>query len=274
MSNPKDSPVKGGAKELNQGSGEPGFIRSEPLLDVKRFKEEYLFGIPLVSALTQEKVSNNTLKSFIRKGISDFETSVRIPVNPVRSTDWFDFERADDLQFGTRRLNRWPLLQVENLYAVLPGRSEDQGTDYPTDWVCPDGDTGLIRITPISSSLTNADAQFISSTGFKALAMGTMKSWPKLWRITYTAGFDHDKVPAIVNDLIGIMSAIKFLSQMGPVLFPVNSISIGIDGMSQSTGNAGPQFLAQRMQELQAERERLIPQLKSYFGTDIIMTVW
>jgi len=120
MSKPKDSPISGGAKELNQGSGEPGFIRSEPLLDVKRFKEEYLFGIPLVSALTQEKVSNNTLKSFIRKGISDFETSVRIPVSPVRCTDWFDFERADDLQFGTRRLNRWPLLQVENLWAVLP----------------------------------------------------------------------------------------------------------------------------------------------------------
>lgn len=274
MTNPKDSPVKGGAKELNQGTGELGFIRSEPLLDVKRFKEEYLFGIPLVSALTQEKVSNNTLKSFIRKGISDFETSVRIPVNPIKSTDWFDFERADDLQFGTRRLNRWPLLQVESLYAVLPGRREEEGTDYPTEWVTPDGDTGLIRIVPISSSLTNADAQFISSTGFKALAMGTMKQWPKLWRVTYTAGFDHDKVPAIVNDLIGIMSAIKFLSQMGPVLFPVNSISIGIDGMSQSTGNAGPQFLSLRMQELQAERERLIPQLKSHFGTDIIMGVW
>ena len=44
--------------------------------------------------------------------------------------------------------------------------------------------------------------------------------------------------------------------------------------MKLVTTYAGLQFLAQRMQELQAERERLIPQLKAYFGTDIIMTVW
>lgn len=274
MSNPKDSPVPGNAKEFNQGTGEPGLIRAEPLLDIKRFKEEYLFGIPLTSKLTGEKVTNNALKSFIRKGIGDFEVSVRIPVSPVRATDKFDFERADDLQFGTRRLSRWPLLQIEGLQAVLPGRTEEQTVDYPTSWVNPDGESGMIRITPTSSSLTNADQQFIASTGFRSLAMGNMKAWPNLWRITYTAGFDFDKVPPIVNDLIGVMSAIKFLSILGPVLFPVQSISIGLDGLSQSTGNAGPQFLAQRLQELTAERDRMVPMLKAYYGTDIILSVW
>lgn len=269
MSDPKDRPVIENVTDLNQGDGEPGFTRVGPILDVERFKLEYLFGIPLVAALTGEQVSDQTLHSFIRKGISDFETSVRIAVSPTRIEEKFDYERADDIQFGTRRFKRWPVQKVEKLEALWPGRIQGQEVAYPTSWAEIEPDTGVLRIVPRSGTDVNADTNFLRSTGYQGINIGRIKHWPGMWKVTYIAGFEHDRVPDIVNDLIGTLAAIKFLSQMGPAIFPVNSFSIGLDGLSQGSANAGPQWLGQRMQDLQAQADRLIPQLKSHYATDI-----
>ena len=274
MADPKDAPIITDSSSLNEGEGEPGFTRVGPLLDPDRLKQEYLFGIFFKAALTGEEITNETLKQFIRKGISEFEIAVRIPVNPVRITERFNYERADDVQFGTRQLKRWPLLKVEALMALWPGRVDGQEANYPTNWVEPDGDTGLIRIIPRSGSDVQADINFIRAVGYQGITIGNIKHWPNLWRVTYVAGFEFDRIPDAVNDLIGTLAAIKFLSQMGPAIFPLNSYTIGVDGLSQGTGNAGPQWLAGRIQELAQERDRLIANLKSHYGTDIQLTVF
>jgi hypothetical protein len=288
-----DNPVtqgRGDSFGLIESTGEPGFDRVGPLIDVERFKQEYLFGVPLESPLTGDVITDDTLKNFIRKGIGEFETSVRVPVNPIRIVDRFDFERADDLRFGTRRMTRWPVIKVEALKALWPGRNEalaaldkdgnpvgddeSQEIEYPTSWVTLLGDTGLIRIVPNSGSLVNADINFLASSAFRTVVLGGLKNWPNMWRVIYQAGFERDKVPEIVNDLVGVFSALKFLSMMGPAIFPVASQSIGIDGLAQSTATGGPQWLAQRVQELQAERDRLIDQLKGHYATDINLMPW
>jgi hypothetical protein len=277
-----DNPVTAGQGQIyNQGAGEPGFDRFGPIIDTDRFKKEYLFGIPLKAVLTGEVVTDDTLKQFIRKGISDFEASVRVPVNPVRIVDRFDFERADDLAFGTRRLTRWPVIKIENLKALWPGRNEalapegpTQEVDYPTSWVSLQGDQGLVRVIPNSGTLVNADANFLSSSAYRAVVLGGLKAWPNLWRITYIAGMDFDLIPDSVNDLIGILAAIKFLSQMGPAIFPVLSQNVSLDGMGQSTTTSGPTWLQLRIQELMAERDRMIEMLKTHYGTDIFFAAW
>lgn len=273
----KDNPVTQGAgTPFNQGGGEPGFDRLGPLIDPERFKNEYLFGIPLKAALTGEEISLETLKQFIRKGVGEFESSVRVPLNPVRITDRFDFERADDLAFGTRRLTRWPVLKVENLKALWPGRNETlapdgptQEIDYPTSWVSLQGDQGLVRVIPNSGTLVNADANFLSSSAYRSVVLGGLKAWPNMWRITYIAGMDHDLIPDAVNDLVGTMAAIKALSVLAPAIFPVLSQSVTLDGMGQTVTTGGPQWLALRIQELIAEREKMVEELKVHYGTDI-----
>lgn len=278
--NSNDNPVtKGHGDSLGNldSMGEPGVSRSGPVLDVDRFKAEYLFGIPLTSSLTGETIADASLKNFIKKGIAEVETAVRITISPVRMKDRFDFERADDLQFGTRQLTRWPVIKVEHLKALWPGRSEalagadpnqSEEADYPTSWVVLTGDTGLVRIVPNSSGIVGADAIFLTS-GYRSAMIGGMKSWPNMWRIHYIAGFEPDKVPDLVNDAIGTCAALRFLSMMGPVIFPYASQSIGLDGMSQAVATAGPQWLQMRMQELEQERDRLVNLLKTHFNTDI-----
>jgi hypothetical protein len=283
MADPKDSPVSGYVTELNQGEGEPGFTRTGPLLDVQRLKDEYLYGIPLKAPLTGQEMSDQVLKNMIRKAVGDFETAVRIPLSPVRITDKFNFERADDIQFGTRQTTRWPVLKVEKFVALYPGRfdrvtlpdgSVESGeVPYPTSWVNFQGDSGVFAITPTSSTLAQGDTSFVATESFRAITLGAQKHWPNLWRLTYIAGFDHDKIPDAVNDLIGTMAALRVLSMVSPAAFPVNSYAVGIDGLSQSTANGGPTWLAQRIVDLKEDRERLVAQLRAHYGTDMMFTV-
>lgn len=275
MSNdPKDNPVDANATILNQGEGELGFQRSGPIISAEDLRDEYFFGIPLTAPLTGQELSDKVLDKVIRKAVGDFETSVRVPVSPVRAVDKFDYDRGTDLQFSTRQLSRWPLLKVEKLVAVFPGQSEAAGYDYPTGWVTPQSDSGLIRVVPTNDTILDNDGNPYATLGSRALYMGRINAYPNVWRITYTAGFDFDKIPDIVNDLIGTYAAIRILSMVGPAIFPINSFSSGIDGMSQSTGNGGPQWLSERVQELTADRDRLVMQLKNHYGTNITFTVF
>jgi hypothetical protein len=224
--------------------------------------------------MTDDELDDEDLQDFILTAVSEFESSIRIPVSPVRNVEKFDFKRPDDMEFSPHRLARWPLLKVEKLEALWPGRAEGQEYSYPTDWVTTQEDNGLIRIVPTSGSINNADANFVFSITGRALALGGQQMWPNVWRITYVAGFENDKIPHIVNHCIGVMAAIAVLSQMGPAIFPINSFGVGIDGLSQSTGNAGPQWLSQRLQELTAERDKLTMQLKAHYGTDLQFTAF
>jgi hypothetical protein len=291
FSNPYDA----NPGNLLQGTEEPGQERVEPILDADTFRRRFLKGLPTVSAFTgEDMVADEDLKDFISGAISEFESSVRIPVTPVRITDRFDFQRADDLQFGTKQLTRWPVLQVEELRALFPGRLDPRNMTpgpqqnqqggpaqnsseevlYPTSWVVPDGDCGLIRIVPNSGSLVNADISFIASTGYRSILLGGLKQWPDLWRIQYKAGFDFAAVPWIVNKLIGTIAAIEWMQRMGPLIFPANSYSTSVDGLSQGTATAGPLFLQTRIQGLIADRDRLIPQLRAHYGTDLLFAAF
>ena len=275
MSDPKDKPVIPYPLQENQGDSEPGFTRHGPIISVDDLKDEYLFGVPMRAPLTGQEISDETLKKFIRKGIAEAEQSIRIPISPVKVVDEkFDYERADDIHFSTRKLMRFPVIQVDALKALWPGRNDGQEINFPTQWVELTPETGMIRVIPKTGSTVESGANFIFSSGYSGVAFMGMKSWPGMWRISYTAGFPHDQVPDAVNDLIGTIAALKLLSQLGPAIFPMNSYSSGIDSMSQSSGNAGPQWLAGRIKELTDERDRMVTQLKQYYGTDITMSVW
>ena len=287
-----NNPVKSDTGTMNLGQLEPGFSRVGPLMTSVELKNRFFPGIPLISSLTGEHIPDETLKYYIETAVSDIETSLRVPISPVRIKDSFSFERADDLAFSTRQLTRWPVLKIEKLASLLPGRMDgssipnsdpdndpfndnsSQELTYPTDWVELQGDSGLIQITPKSGSLVNADISFLASMQARGILLGGIRSWPKFWRVTYIAGFEQDKIPHVVNHLIGTLAALQLLSVLGPILFPAQSFSVSMDGMGQSTATMGPAFLAQRIQELTAERDRLTLQLKSYFATDLSFSIF
>ena len=288
----KKNPVKSNPGVLNMGQIQPGFERVEPLISVDKLKRQFLFGIPLVSQLTGEEMTDDTIKEIIAQAVSDFETATRVPVSPVRIKDRFDFRRPDDLAFSTRQLTRWPVIEVEALHALFPGRMDgrtmpnidpvndpenqaaSQEIEYPSSWIEIEGDSGLMRIIPKSGSLVNADISFIATTGYRSILLGGLKEWPSLWRVTYRAGFDQDKIPGVVNKLIGTFAAIQVISNCYPALSPANSFGIGLDGMSQSIGIQLAQLLMARINDLVQDRDRLINQIKMYYGTDMQFSIF
>lgn len=277
---PKNNPITGTYQgPLNQGQGEPSFSRTTPLVTIDELKDDYLFGLPLQSAMTGQELKDATIARTITRAVSDAETLLRIPISPTRVEDTLDYKRADDANgVGTHQLTRFPILKFEQLQAAFPGRSaNDSGqlVDYPVNWIAPINDAGLIRIVPVSTlpSPQSGDVGVVYPVGYRSSLFNGLESWPNYWRVTYIAGFDFDRIPAIVNDLIATLAAMRICSLIAPTIFPANGISIGFDGMSQSTSTMGPQHLVQRYQELMAERDRLAAQLKAHYGNDMIFTV-
>jgi hypothetical protein len=83
--------------------------------------------------------------------------------------------------------------------------------------------------------------------------------------VRYRAGFERHKVPALLVALIENLAAYKFLSTLGPVLFPYNSTSVGIDGTSQSVSTPGPLFLQNRLNDLQKMIQTEMEAAKGYY---------
>ncbi len=52
---------------------------------------------------------------------------------------------------------------------------------------------------------------------------------------------------------------------MGPILFPNNSVSVSIDGVSQGTSTYGVKQFNDRIEQLEKERERLLDAAKGYY---------
>ena len=273
---PQDAPGNANQGVLNMGELEPGFARSGPLISAEELVEDYLFGIPLQSALTGDVMKVTSITRQIYKAVGDAESSLRIPISPVRVVDKFDYIRSDDtFGFGVKKLTRWPLLQVEALRACFPGYNTNDTstyTDFPTSWLVPNGDTGLVRIVPISGSVVTSNVNFVSNVGAWVTYFSNLPSWPNMWNIQYTAGFDHDRIPEVVNDFIATLAALRILSMMGPLIFPANSWAVGQNGMSQSTATQGPAFLSQRVAELTADRDRLLMQLKAHYSSGILFS--
>jgi hypothetical protein len=272
-----DSPIKGRTDALLNGQSEPGFTRTGPILGVEELVDDYLTGLPLISALTGEPVSEKTLERFITRAISDVEVALRIPLSPTRCQDHFDFKQADD-QFGlgVKKLQRFPIIQIEALEICYPGRDPNDDTQYATvssNWAVLDGDTGLVRVVPTAGNSFTPNIGFVTSQGYRIPYGGNFEAWPNMWRITYVAGFQHDRVPAIVNDLVGHYAACRAISTLGPLIYPANGYSIGQGQFSQSTSTMGPAFLAQRLQELTAERDRILGFLKVHFSQAVQFAV-
>ena len=88
-----------------------------------------------------------------------------------------------------------------------------------------------------------------------------LNDFPGGVRVQYTAGFEENKVPIALIELIENMAAYKLLTFVGPLIFPYNSVGISIDGTSQSVSTPGPQFLAQRIKDLEGIIARTVAEL-------------
>lgn len=269
--------------------GAGGYSRAEAFLTPERLKAEFLFGIPLKSPLTGEVMSDDTLKSIIRKAAGEVELRCKVDIFQTQRAVRLEFDRTKWSQgFGQLDLGYPNLYSVEEVSIrtvesestenpnPAPG-NEDGKLIYrmPLAWLDIDsmGHKGVIHTIPLQTSYTGV-GQVGSYNGAAAALLTVfqqLRFMPAFWYVKFTTGFDDNSVPGPINNLIGYRAALMILSMLGPTN-KYNSKSIGIDGASQSLGGPGNQQFALRAQDLEKQIAELEQSIKSYFGSKIFMS--
>lgn len=252
--------------------------RLQPLITPEQLRMRYLFGIPLVSRIKDpetnrpQRITDEMLKDFIVLAVGQAEAETGLDIMPVKYSDKFAFDKAEYESFGYFRLQRRPVASIE-LLTVRPSDNTDVFV-VPMEWV----ETvnlvhGQINIVPLTLAITATGIVNTQGGGGSVfLNILGQKPWvPAFWGVEYTTGFKDGKVPSIVNELVGVITAQKVLSMLAATYSRVTSTSLSIDGMSQGTGTPGPQMFKVRMDELQAERTLLIKKLKKTYQTKFVV---
>lgn len=236
---------------------DPTMDRYLPIPTPESMRRRVLFGIPLKSFLTGDVVQDITLQEYITQAISEIEHTLDIYITPVTFEERHDYSREMQFwSFGVTKLHHSPILNVQKYQLTFNNGIGIPGSlplvDIPLEFVWVQPQDGTIQLVPAQGvTISGFIVSIYSGLGYHAFNSQAISHWPGAVYVKYQAGFEAGKVPALLVSLIESLAAYKFLSSMGPVLFPVNSTSIGIDGTSQSVGTLGPAFLANRLADLE-----------------------
>lgn len=247
---------------------EPKVGRYCPIPDVALLKKTKLFGIPLCSSITNEELSDEAIDFWINTAISEIEHTLDLHITPVTFREKHDYRRFNfTWNYNYLKVDHPNILSVNKIELSFSNDDEVSGfVDFPLEHVHVLPQEGVVQLVPaFGTSLSGFLLSAFSGTQFHALRATGITDFPGGMRIEYTSGFELDKVPYSICQAIETMAAINVLSALGPVLFPQTSISIGIDGTSQSTGGFGPKHLNDRIDQLEKERDRAMEALKGYY---------
>jgi hypothetical protein len=233
-----------------------------------------LFGIPLRSALTGQELTDGAIETFIVQATSNLEHELNIFITPVYFDERHDYDKEIwTQQYAWQKLNNSPILDVQSVQLAFGnGTPTPPIVDFPLEFVFVNPFDGAIRLVPVLGTASSGFVQssFAGAQWMSLLAAG-IANFPGAMRVKYRAGFEKDKIPALIASLIEKMAALQILSTMGPLLMPFNSVSIGIDGLSQGVGVAGPQFLSSRIADLKEQVQRELDAAKTYYNKRILV---
>lgn len=247
--------------------------RLEPLITPEQLRVRHLFGLPLVSQIPdpitgkRQVMTDPMLNEIIKMAVSDAEAETGLYFFPTQFDVKYPFDRAEYESFGYFRTLHRPVASIEAL--VVRASNNIDLFEVPLDWVDIGGlPYGQINIIPLSVAV-NATGLTTSPGAGGSLFLSILgyKPWiADFWSIKYTVGFPDGNLPRMVNNLIGIIAAMKILSMLAATFTRATSASLSIDGQSQSATNPGPMIFKLRIEELQRDRSMLVGKLKSYYG--------
>lgn len=252
-------------------SHEHKFDRFLPIPTAKKMKESVLFGLPLKSFLTGQVVSDETIEDYIAKAISEIEHTLNLFITPVTFEERHDYSREMQFwAFGYLKLHNSPILNVEQYQLTFNNGIGIPGSlplvSIPLEFIHVQPSDGTVQLVPAQGvTISGFIVSIYSGLGYHAFNSQAISYWPGAVFVKYRAGFERDKVPAMLVSLIENLAAYKFLSSLGPILFPYNSTSVGIDGTSQSVSTPGPLFLQQRLADLEKIYKEEMDAARGYY---------
>lgn len=235
-----------------------------------------LIGMPKVFPLTGEEIEPSDTATYLQNAMTEIEMSLNINITPVEHSQSFDYiDGMFSSNFSGMKLERWPATFVESLTLKFPHtqtKSPYQMYTIPPAWVALRRNRinvvaafGAIEVTTDQTNIATAGGLFSYITGF-----GRGPYQPAMIECVYTAGFEADKLPNTLHDVIVTLAALRFLEDVGIALFPVTSVGLAIDSVSQSA-TIVPNLVAQKIELLRNQYTQKVNALTRNFGRTLKM---
>lgn len=242
--------------------------RCEPLLTPEQLISRFLKGIPL-RLQNGDFFTPDEFKDQIMIAMNDAELLIGRTITREAFKEKLPFDYSLYRSYIHIRAEHGPIVSLEQLAIV----SADNNTifEIPPTWIeAANFSKNLVNVIPLLAAYgVNSVQGAVGNAGIAFLTVIDGLNWvPAYWQIKYTAGLSNKEglVPVPVNELIGIIAAIKILSMLA-VLFIHTSQSLSQDGISQSSSGPGPRIYQLRIEELMIQRDELIRKLKAIFSS-------
>jgi hypothetical protein len=242
--------------------------RCEPVLTPEQLKSRFLKGLRL-KFRNGDGFTDDELKDRIYLAMNEVELLLGTVIMRESFKDKLPFDSNLYRSFVHLSAPVRPVISLEHLAVV----SSDNAKifEMPAAWIeTANFSKGIINVIPLSPAYGTTSVN--GGTGKAGAAFLTVMNginWvPAYWQISYTAGLSNKEgqIPTPVNELIGTVSAIAILSEMGP-LNTFNSQSQTQDGISQSSSGPGNRLYEIRIADLERKKDELVKKLKNIFST-------
>ena len=207
------------------------FTRGEPLITPKDVTERYLFGVDLTDD-KDNKLSNKVIQHYIESAVSYLEHKLDIVITPTTFLERYDYRSVDYSDFNFLQLKHRPVREIVDFRAKFPNNVDLVA--YPKEWYVLEKEAAQMQLSPVEGTFSGL---IVTQGGsYLPLIYGTRSYWPHLFQVEYSAGFDADCIPVIINEMIGLQAAIRIFEILGDIVLGpgVSSESVNLDGAGVS----------------------------------------
>ena len=241
------------------------YSRYAPIMTPAGLKARYLHAVDLRDNDGND-LPDEILQEYINIAISEAEHELDLPLWPTTYLERKDYVLADYNNWVFLQLNHYPAIRVDKIEIKYRFAAAPIFT-IPDEWVRLSHKIGTVRLTPTSATITSFN---IPGSLFLPQVVGFGKHFPHWFEVTYTAGFEEDKVPYMVNHYIALKAAVNALDIAGDIIIGagIASQSISLDSLNQSIGTTSSSTNAgygARIIRYQGELERLGESIKKHY---------
>lgn len=264
-------------------SADSSTVQVEPILTPTQLRENFLFGIPLMSRMPDpitgkaKVMTDEILNSFINRAVSIAQTELNISIYEDQKVERKPYDFNLMVSQGYFRTDFRPIQSIQSLKLEAP--NGNVVWDVPLSWIdLGYANVGLIYLFPyFASTDTGSFVGPLTGSSFAGggyLQTQYMNFLGGYWTLKYTTGFPCGKVPQIVNELIGTIASMQVLSQLAATWGLSSGASLSIDGYSQSVSTPGVQVFAQRLAELEQTKQTIIGKIRGMYTENLLISTF
>lgn len=203
------------------------------ILSVEQVRARYFFGIDDTNdAGTQ--LTDAVWEHYILSAIRQIEMELDISIVPTAFVEPHDYYASDWNAFTFLQLDNYPVISVESFDVRYP--SGQSIVQFPPEWYRLEREAGHLQIVPTAGTLSNL---LVGQGGaFLPAVFNGQQYLPQLFEVEYTAGFEANRVPRNIVDIIGMAAALGPFNLFGDLIAGagIATLSLSLDGLSQTIG--------------------------------------